>query len=80
MVDGGQQIKLEDIPPVSRDPKDDIFLATATVSGAQYLVTEDKDLLVLNPYQNIRILDALEFLQVLQTQTDPEDKPQSPDT
>lgn len=66
VLDGGQQVLPEVVPAVSRDPKDDIFLATAVESGAQYLVTEDKDLLVLNPYKGIRILNALEFLQIIQ--------------
>lgn len=66
VLDGGQQFSPETMPSVSRDPKDDIFLATAVESGAQYLVTEDKDLLVLNPYEGIHILNALEFLYVLQ--------------
>ncbi|MEP6987370.1 MAG: putative toxin-antitoxin system toxin component, PIN family [Chloroflexota bacterium] len=69
VLDAGQQVTPEDVPAVSRDPKDDIFLATAVVSGAQYLVTEDNDLLVLNPYQGIRILNALEFLNIIQPST-----------
>ncbi len=66
VLDGGQQFIPDDVPPVSRDPKDDIFVATAVISGAQYIVTEDKDLLVLNPYQGIHILNALEFLNIIQ--------------
>jgi len=66
VLDAGQQVAPEEVPAASRDPKDDIFLATAVVSGAQYLVSEDKDLLVLNPYQGIRILNALEFLNIIQ--------------
>lgn len=65
VLDGAQQFEPETIPTVSRDPKDDIFLATAVESGAQYLVTEDNDLLVLNPYQGIHILNALDFLRIL---------------
>jgi uncharacterized protein len=65
VLDGGQQVTPEEVPSISRDPKDDIFLATAVLSGAQYLVTEDQDLLVLNPYRNIRILNALDFLRVI---------------
>lgn len=67
ILDAAQQVIPEDIPAISRDPKDDIFLATATLANAQYIVTEDKDLLVLNPYQNILIINALDFLTILQT-------------
>ncbi len=66
VLDGGQEFAPESVPAVSRDPKDDIFIATAVLSNAQYLVTEDKDLLVLNPYQGIHILNALDFLRVIQ--------------
>jgi len=66
VLDAGQQVIPEEVPSVSRDPKDDIFLATAVLAEAQFILTEDKDLLVLNPYQNIRILNALDFLNVLQ--------------
>jgi putative PIN family toxin of toxin-antitoxin system len=61
-----QQVILNEITAVSRDPKDDIFLATALEAQAHYLVTEDKDLLVLDPHQSIRIVNALAFLGVLQ--------------
>ncbi len=61
----GHNIIPDQILPISRDPKDDIFLATALHSKAQYLVTEDQDLLVLNPYEGIYIIAALEFLKFL---------------
>lgn len=67
VLEAGQEVIPEGVPPVSRDPKDDLFLATAVSSGAQYIVTEDEDLLVLNPYRGIRILNALDFLQTIQT-------------
>jgi putative PIN family toxin of toxin-antitoxin system len=55
-----------EVEAISRDAKDDIFLACAKASGAQYLVSEDKDLLVLNPYGSVQIINALDFLNVLQ--------------
>jgi len=69
VLDAGLQITPEITPEitpaVSRDPKDDMFLALAVESKATYLVSEDNDLLVLDPYRGIRILTALEFLQAL---------------
>jgi len=59
------QVTPPTIPAVSRDSKDDVFLATAIESKAQYLVTEDNDLLVLHPYRGVEILNALDFLNVL---------------
>lgn len=32
------------VVPITRDPKDDIFVALAIHSGAEYLVTRDDDL------------------------------------
>jgi uncharacterized protein len=54
-------VTLGDIPAVSRDPKDDKFLATAAQAGADYLVSEDQDLLVLREYEGVRIVDAATF-------------------
>ena len=68
-LSGAESVNLGEVEAVSRDPKDDIFLACAKVSNAQYLVSEDKDLLVLNPYEGIQIINALEFLQILNAQT-----------
>ena len=41
---------------VSRDPKDDPVLASAAYAKADYLVTGDKDLLVLACYQDVPIV------------------------
>lgn len=46
-----------------RDPKDNMFLEIALTCQAVYLVSGDKDLLTLNPYQNIEIITASEFLE-----------------
>jgi putative PIN family toxin of toxin-antitoxin system len=54
------------IPAVSRDPKDDKLLATALAAGADYLVTEDQDLLVLKEYRGIQILTCEAFLKTLE--------------
>jgi putative PIN family toxin of toxin-antitoxin system len=48
-------IELGEIAEISRDPKDDMFLACAKISRAGYLVSEDKDLFVLNPYKIFRL-------------------------
>jgi putative PIN family toxin of toxin-antitoxin system len=66
VLDTGQLINPIEIPAISRDSKDDIFLATAVANQAQYIVSEDKDLLVLSPYQQIQIIDALAFVKILE--------------
>lgn len=64
----GERIVVQNVPPVSRDPKDNIFLACALTGNAQYIVSEDKDLLVLNPYNSIKIINALDFFAVIKSQ------------
>jgi putative PIN family toxin of toxin-antitoxin system len=49
----------------SRDPKDDPFLAGALAGGADYLVTNDRDLLDLGKPFGVAIVTPVEFLRVL---------------
>jgi len=44
-----------------RDPKDDKYLELAVATGASAIVTGDKDLLILHPFQNIPIVSAADF-------------------
>jgi putative PIN family toxin of toxin-antitoxin system len=45
-----------------RDPKDNKFLELAVAGNADCIVTGDNDLLVLNPFRNIRIITPKEFI------------------
>ena len=47
---------------ICRDPKDNKFLELAIAADASCIITGDKDLLVLNPFRNIPILNATAFL------------------
>jgi putative PIN family toxin of toxin-antitoxin system len=47
---------------VSRDPNDDYLLALAKAAKANYLLTGDKDLLVLKKFENTSINTLTEFL------------------
>lgn len=65
-----QQAKVvipEQEPQVSRDVKDNKFLAAAEAAKADYLVSEDGDLLDLVEHLRTRIVPAHEFLQILKT-------------
>lgn len=66
LLANAENVHVEEVLPISRDPKDDIFLACAKASGAHFIVTEDQDLLVLHPYENVSIINALDFLKILQ--------------
>jgi len=48
-----------------RDPKDDKYLSLAKTAQADCIVSGDHDLLVLNPFENIPIYDAADFLKEL---------------
>ena len=53
-------------PPVTgicRDPHDDMVLACALAAEAHYLVTRDKDLLVLQQYEGVAIVTPEAFLE-----------------
>lgn len=66
IISQAEAVEISDIPTVSRDIKDNIFLATAKEADAQYLVSADRDLLDLKDYQGIKIIDAENFLQILE--------------
>lgn len=50
---------------LSRDPKNNKFLITAKAANANYLVSEDTNLLDIREYQGIKIVTTLQFLHIL---------------
>ncbi|MGK7393299.1 MAG: putative toxin-antitoxin system toxin component, PIN family [Candidatus Cyclobacteriaceae bacterium M3_2C_046] len=48
---------------VCRDPKDNMFLELAYAASSSCLITGDPDLLVLNPFRNIPIINASDFIR-----------------
>ena len=50
---------------VCRDPDDDRVLETATTGQADCIITGDQDLLVLDPFRNIRLLTPATFLEAI---------------
>ena len=62
-----------EIPPEAcRDSADLMVLGTAIVGAAQYIVTGDKDLLVLQRYQDVAIITPREFYQLTREDEGPE--------
>ena len=53
------------MPSVTRDRKDDYLLAYAVVGRADYLVTGDRDLLVLGEVEGVRIVSPAGFVGAL---------------
>lgn len=52
---------------VVRDPKDRIVLECAVGGHADYVISGDKDLLVLERYANIPIISAVRFIEILES-------------
>jgi uncharacterized protein len=50
-----------------RDPKDDKVLEVALNGEAQYIISGDRDLLVLHPFRNVLVITADEFLKTIES-------------
>lgn len=66
IISQAEVVEIFDIPNVSGDTKDDKFLATAKAANADYLVSEDRDLLTLVEYEGTQIVNAETFLRILE--------------
>ena len=63
MVKQADFISVEPLPVLAcRDPNDNKFLELAVAACASCIITGDKDLLTLHPFQNIPILSPSDFL------------------
>ncbi|MCA9343048.1 putative toxin-antitoxin system toxin component, PIN family [Candidatus Saccharibacteria bacterium] len=50
---------------ISRDVDDNRFIETALTGAASYIISGDKDLLVLKTYQKLTIIKPADFLKIL---------------
>ena len=48
-----------------RDPKDDEYLELALAASAEIIVSSDDDLLVLDPWRGIQILNPAAYLALV---------------
>ena len=62
------EVQTTDIERICRDPKDDMLLACAKAAKADYLVSEDNDLLVIGQHHTTRIIKIAAFLNILEQQ------------
>jgi uncharacterized protein len=51
-----------------RDPKDDKILELALNGETDYIISGDKDLLVLHPFRDVHVITADEFLKILESE------------
>lgn len=54
------------LPSVCRDPDDNVVLAAASEGKCEYLVTGDKDLLVLREFQGVQIIRPRDFMDMME--------------
>jgi putative PIN family toxin of toxin-antitoxin system len=59
--DKAEMVEILERVEICRDPKDDKFLELAVNGRANYLITGDQDLLVLNPFQETLIITVSQF-------------------
>jgi len=57
-----EMVEIRETIVACRDPKDDKLLELAVSGNADFLVTGDRDLLVLNPFRRVEIITPREFL------------------
>ena len=62
LVEMSELIEIKESITICRDSKDDKFLELAISGNADFIITGDQDLLVLNPFRNIEVITANEFL------------------
>lgn len=61
----GELIEIQSEVEICRDPKDNFLLALAKDSEADYLITGDQDLLVLEEFEQTKILTFKEFSNLM---------------
>jgi uncharacterized protein len=63
----GSFVNVKSAITVCQDPKANFLLALAKDGRADYLISSDKDLVVLETFENTKILPPREFLELFQT-------------
>ena len=61
----GEWVSITSRCEVCRDPKDNMILDLAVSGQADCIISGDQDLLVLDPFQGIRIVTPATFLEML---------------
>ena len=63
LVERAELVEIHETIRECRDPKDDKVLELAVSGKAEYIVSGDRDLLVLDPFRGIRIVTVEELLR-----------------
>lgn len=58
---------MEDLARFDREPDDDYLIAYALVHECDYLVTDDRDLLVMGQVRDVHIVQPVEFVEIVRS-------------
>jgi uncharacterized protein len=64
VLDAAEPVSITEKIEACRDPTDDKFLELAVNGRADFIISGDADLLVLNPFRSIPILSPAAFAQI----------------
>lgn len=64
-LDEAEIVDPSERPAVCRDPKDDKFFWCAAAASADYMVSEDRDILDVPEYQGAKTVTAKQFMRIL---------------
>lgn len=65
LLDESESVDPDVVAPVCRDANDDIYFACAAAGSADYIVSEDEDVLAIAEYEGARTVRAAAFLELL---------------
>jgi uncharacterized protein len=68
LVESAVLVEITENVQECRDPKDDKVLELALNGEAQYIISGDRDLLVLHPFRDVQVMTADEFLKTIETE------------
>ena len=64
LIQQSELVEINESILACRDSKDDKFLEVAVNGKADHLITGDRDLLVLHPFQDVQIITPSAFLEL----------------
>ena len=64
LIQQSELVEINELILACRDSKDDKFLEVAVNGKADYLITGDRDLLVLHPFRDVQIITPAAFLEL----------------
>ncbi len=65
LIEEAEVVEPRDHVKVCRDPAGDKFFACALAGGADYIVSEDNDILAVGSYEGVKTIGITDFIAVL---------------